>query len=118
MPFNAGLNGVKNSPHEGGTHVPAFWYWKGVLGEGLDVSALTAHIDLYQTFSELAGAHLPEQMQELDGRSLLPLLEDPKAKWSDRELFINSGRWKAGEREAAKFAKSAVRSEQWRFVKQ
>jgi arylsulfatase A-like enzyme len=116
MPFNAGQKGVKNSPHEGGTHVPAFWYWKGVLGEGVDIDALSAHIDLYQTFSELAGADLPGNMQELDGRSLLPLLEDPGADWSDRELFINSGRWKAGEREAAKYALCAVRSEQWRFV--
>lgn len=114
--FNAGLKGAKNSPHEGGTHVPAFWYWKGVLGEGLDIPALTAHLDLYLTFSELAGAKLPEQMQDLDGRSLLPLLEDPTAEWPDRELFVHCGRWKAGEREAAKFAKCAVRTEQWRFV--
>lgn len=116
MPFNAGLKGVKNSTHEGGTHVPAFWYWKGVLGEGVDINALTAHIDLYQTFSELAGANLPENMQEIDGRSLLPLLENSQAEWPDRELFINSGRWDAGEREARKYALCAVRSERWRFV--
>jgi len=30
--FNAGLRSFKNSPYEGGTHVPAFWYWKGVRG--------------------------------------------------------------------------------------
>lgn len=116
MPFNAGQKGVKNSPHEGGTHVPAFWYWKGVLGEGVDIPVLTAHLDLYPTFSELAGVDLPKNMQGLDGRSLLPLLEDAKAEWPDRELFINSGRWKAGKREAAKYALCAVRSEQWRFV--
>jgi arylsulfatase len=116
MPFNAGQKGVKNSSHEGGTHVPAFWYWKGVLGEGVDINALTAHIDLYKTFSELAGVKLPKNMQEIDGRSLLPLLEDPKAEWPDRELFINSGRWKAGQREARKYSLCAVRSEQWRFV--
>ena len=114
--FNAGLKNFKNSPNEGGTHVPAFWYWKGVLGEGVDISALTAHIDLYQTFSELAGARLPEQMQGLDGRSLLPLLKDPGAGWANRELFIHCGRWNTGERETAKFKKSAVRTGQWRFV--
>ena len=113
--FNAGLKGGKNSPNEGGTHVPAFWYWKGKLGEGVDIDALTAHIDLYKTFSELAGAELPGEMQTLDGRSLLPLLSDPDSDWPDRELFVH-GRWKAGQREEAKFAKCAVRTERWRWV--
>ena len=114
--FNAGLRSFKNSPYEGGTHVPAFWYWKGVLGEGVDIPVLTAHIDIYRTFSELAGVWLPELMQEMDGRSLLPLLEDPRAEWPDRTLFVHCGRWKEGEREDAKFNKCAVRTAQWRFV--
>lgn len=115
IPFNAGMKGRKNSPNEGGTHVPAFWYWKDVLGEGVDIDALTAHIDLYKTFCDLAGANLPKQMQELDGRSLLPLLENSEAAWPDRQLFVHIGRWKAGEAEAAKYQKYAVRTERWRF---
>ena len=114
--FNANLRGGKNSPTEGGTHVPAFWQWKGKLGEGVEVKKLTAHLDLYPTFCELAGASLPEDMQELDGRSLLPLLENPNAEWADRELFIHCGRWDAGKRADAKFKKCAVRTSQWRFV--
>ncbi|MFC1760841.1 arylsulfatase [Planctomycetota bacterium] len=114
--FNAHFKSGKNSSNEGGTHVPAFWQWKGVLAEGVDVDALSAHIDLYKTFCELAHVKLPAQMQELDGRSLLPLLEDPKVDWPDRELFINCGRWNPGQREAFKFKKSAVRTERWRFV--
>jgi arylsulfatase A-like enzyme len=115
-PFNANMRGGKNSPNEGGTHVPAFWYWKAVLGEGVNIDALTAHIDLYRTFCDLAGAELPREVQQMDGRSLLPLLENPKANWPDRELFFHCGRWNAGEREAAKYAKCAVRSERWRFT--
>jgi len=76
----------------------------------------TPHIDLYKTFCELAGAQLPSRMQALDGRSLLPLLNDPKATWPDRELFVHCGRWAAGKRDQAKFEKCAVRSERWRFV--
>lgn len=116
VPFNAGMKGRKNSPNEGGTHVPAFWYWKGVLGEGVDIDALTAHIDLYPTLGELAGASLPDSVQPLDGRSLLPVLEDPKTSWPDRELFVHCGRWKEGECDAAKYEKCAVRTERWRFV--
>ena len=114
--YNANLRSGKNSPHEGGSHVPFFIQWKGQLGEGVDIGALAAHIDLYKTFSDLAGAQLPEKIQELDGRSLLPLLEDAKAEWADRELFIHCGRWNPGDRDVAKFKKCAVRTQRWRFV--
>jgi arylsulfatase A-like enzyme len=113
--FNFEMRGGKNSPFEGGTHVPAFWHWKNVLGEGVNIDALVAHIDLYKTFSDLAGVQLPKRMQELDGRSLLPLLEDAKYDWPDRELFVHCGRWPTGERDAFKFTKCAVRTEQFRF---
>lgn len=114
--FNANLKGGKNSPNEGGSHVPAFWYWKGVLGEGVDIDALTAHIDIYPTFCELASAKLPDDVQDFDGRSLLPLLKDAEAKWADRELFFHCGRWPTGGRDDFKFKKCAVRTERWRFV--
>lgn len=114
--FNANLKGGKNSPYEGGSHVPAFWYWKGVLGEGVDVDGLAAHVDLYPTFCELAAAKLPETVQEFDGRSLLPLLEDPAAAWPNRELFFHCGRWPAGKKGDFKFKKSAVRTQRWRWV--
>ncbi|MDP4646428.1 MAG: arylsulfatase [Akkermansiaceae bacterium] len=114
--FNANLKGAKNSPDEGGTHVPAFWSWKGVTGEGVDIHGLAAHLDIYPTFAALAGAKLPEDMQELDGRSLLPLLENPAAAWPDRELFFHCGRWNPGKRDEAKYQKCAVRTQKWRLV--
>ena len=58
--YTAGFKTGKGSPYEGGTHVPAFWRWKGVLGEGVDIPALTAHIDLFKTFCQLAGAEIPD----------------------------------------------------------
>ncbi len=115
--FTAGFKTGKGSPEEGGTHVPAFWRWKGVLGEGVDISALTAHIDLYKTFCELAGAKIPSGIQKIDGRSLRPLLEDPKADWPDRELFVHVGRWKKGDDPSkSKYKKCAVRTQRWRLV--
>lgn len=114
--FNYNMRGGKNSPNEGGTHVPAFWYWPGVLGEGVDIDVLSAHLDLYPTFAELAGAQLPEHMQELDGRSLVALLANPEADWANRELFFHCGRWDAGEVDTAKYQRCAVRSERWRLV--
>lgn len=119
--YTAGLRGKKATPYEGGTRVPAFWQWKGVLAEGVNIDGLTSHVDMYKTFCELVGAELPTKMQELDGRSLLPLLQDPTSKWADRELFVHVGRWEAKhpqakDVESAKFVNCAVRSERWRFV--
>ncbi len=115
--FTAGFKSGKGSPYEGGTHVPAFWRWKGVLGEGVDIPALTAHIDLYRTFRDLAGAAVPSDIQDIDGRTLLPLLEDASASWSDRYLFVHKGRWEKGDDpNRAKFKDCAVRSQRWRFV--
>lgn len=114
--FNANLKGGKNSPNEGGDHVPLFMYWKGVLTEGKDINQLTAHIDLYPTFAELVGAKLPEYMQDLEGLSLIPLLENTAINWEDRLLFTHCGRWKTGMVNTAKFTKMAIRSQKWRFV--
>ena len=113
----AGLRAGKGSPYEGGTRVPAFWRWKGVLPEGKDVDALTAHIDLFPTFAALAGAKIPENTQKLDGRSMLPLLEDTGARWDDRYLFVHKGRWEKGsDPDRSKYSACAVRSERWRLV--
>ncbi|MBP0905420.1 arylsulfatase [Mariniflexile gromovii] len=114
--FNANLKGGKNSPYEGGNHVPFFWYWKGVLGEGIDRNELTAQVDVYKTFVELAGAKLPEKTQYLEGVSLVPLLENEAIVWEDRLFFTHCGRWASGMVNEAKYHKMAVRSQQWRFV--
>ena len=117
--FNAGMRGAKNSPYEGGTHVPAFWYWEGVLEQGRDIETLTAHFDLYPTFAELVGAELPAEVEDgLKGRSLLPLLENraQKLDWPSRTRFVHCGRWKPGQREEAKYKKAAVLSQRWRLV--
>jgi arylsulfatase len=115
--FTAGFKTGKGSPYEGGTHVPAFWRWKGVLGEGVDINALTAHIDLYKTFCELAAVEIPAGIQQIDGRSMLPLLENPQAAWDDRYLFVHQGRWaKGADPNESKFKNCAVRTQRWRLV--
>ncbi len=115
-PWNNNFKTGKGSPGEGGTHVPCFWYWKGKLQENKDVKALTAHIDLYKTFCDLAGVTIPNKIQNLDGRSLLPILKNPEVMWQDdRLLFINSGRWEKGEK-PVKEGRWGVRSQKWRLV--
>ena len=119
--WNAGMKGHKDSAWEGGSRVPSFWYWQGRLKAGQDISALTAHIDLYRSFCELAGTEIPKSELMPKGRSLLPLLENPNAKWEDRTLFFHRGRWGGGgrgmkTRELAKYYGMAVRNSRWRLV--
>jgi len=115
--FTAGFKSGKGSAYEGGTHVPAFWCWKGVLGAGVDTPALAAHIDMYKTFCELAGVEIPETVQAIDGRSLVPVLENAEVEWPDRQLFVHVGRWEKGaDPNLSKFKKCAVRTKRWRWV--
>ena len=88
--YQAGLRGYKKTPYEGGTLVPAFFRWKGKFKAGNKISGLSAHIDLFPTLVELAGGEIQEKR---DGRSLLPLLQNPQTKWNERNLFFHIGRW-------------------------
>jgi len=113
--YNAGMRGKKGTPHEGGTRVPAFFRWPGRLKAGVDVDRLAAHIDIFPTLAELCGATIPQGLK-LDGRSLVPLLKDPKATWPDRYIFVHVGRWPRGKARDFKYARCAVRSQRFRLV--
>jgi len=113
--FNAGMRGAKVTPYEGGVRVPSFWRWPAGFEGGKDCAALTAHVDILPTLSEITGAKLPEGVR-LDGRSLLPLLMNPQASWPDRLLFTHVGRWEKGRAGESKFLNCAVRNTRFRLV--
>ena len=114
--FNAGMRGMKGTPYEGGTRVPSFWRWPGRIAAGEDCGALTAHVDIFATLAELAGADLRPHAGQVEGRSLLPLLEDPAAAWADRLIVTHQGRWEAGESAAAKYRSCAIRDSRYKLV--
>jgi arylsulfatase A-like enzyme len=114
-PYNAGMKGLKGSADEGGVRVPFFVRWDGRIQPGRDVDRIAAHIDVLPTLAALADAELPEG--QVEGRSLLPLIEDPQTKWPDRYLFTHRGRWKTGEEPNLHQWKGfAVRNQRYRFV--
>ncbi len=114
--YNAGMRGPKGTPYQGGTRVPFFVSWPKHLKPG-DCSRLAAHLDVFPTFAELAGAKIPDTVK-LDGRSLASLLQNPGAEWADRMLFTHVGRWEKGKSAAAQYAKCAVRNARFRLVRQ
>ena len=114
-PWNAGMKGLKGSSDEGGCRVPFFIRWDGRINSGQDIDRIAAHIDLFPTLAALAGAKLPAN--QVEGRNLLPLVENPKTGWDDRYLFTHKGRWKTGqEPNDFQWTNFAVRNQKYRFV--
>ena len=113
--YNAGMRGLKNSPDEGGVRVPFFVRWDGRVAAGRSIESIAAHIDLMPTLVELAGGKLPAG--QVEGRSMLPLLEDQNAHWPDRYLYTHCGRWPTGaEVDEFKHKKFSIRNHRFRFV--
>ena len=115
--FNAGMRGTKGTPFLGGTRACSFWRWLGTLN-ATEVKALTAHVDFLPTLAELAGAKLEGKAKDqVEGRSLVPLFEDPGVSWAERSLFTHVGRWEKGkDPETGKYQKCSVRNGQYHLV--
>ena len=114
--FNAGMRGQKVTPFLGGTRASSFWRWPGTFQPN-NVSRLAAHIDFLPTLAEITGAQIPAELTaKLDGRSLVPLLKDPAAAWTDRILFTHVGRWPKGQAAAGKYQQCSVRNTRYHLV--
>ena len=116
--FNAGMKGGKGTPYQGGTRSPCFFRWPaGGIKGGEECDALSAHLDIYPTLAEITGASLSNDVKkQVEGRSLLPLLKNPKAEWPDRTLVHHVGRWGKGQAAEAKYKKCAIQNSQFSLV--
>jgi arylsulfatase A-like enzyme len=75
----------KRSPHDSSIRVP--WLMQGPgLNESLRLAEVVGNIDLTPTLLDAAGATVPASMK---GRSLMPLVRDPKARsaWDNTQLI-------------------------------
>lgn len=114
--YNAGMRGQKVTPWIGGTRAISFWRWPGRF-QPAEVHALTAHLDVFPTLVELAQATVDERVRkQVEGRSLVPLLRDPKAPWPDRILVTHVGRWPKGEAKQSKYRQVCVRNSRYTLV--
>ena len=111
--FNAGMRGKKGSPYEGGHRVPCFIRWPGGgIGGGKDIDTLVAHYDLLPTLADLCGIDHPKGVR-LDGRSLVPLLNQSGAEWPERTLVAEL---QLTNKTPTKWSRTAVMTERWRLV--
>ena len=114
---NDGMRGAKGSPWRGGTRVPSFWRWRGTLPAGMDVPAVTAHIDVLPTLCDLAAVPLPPAVAEkIEGRSLAPLLRAARVAWPDRPLVTHVGRWERGQAAESGTRNCRIREGRWSLV--
>jgi arylsulfatase A-like enzyme len=115
--FNANMRGQKGSPWMGGTRACSFWSMPNAIQPG-DCNRLTSATDAFRTLTQLAGARLTEaESTQAMGRSLIPLLENPTAEWSDRELITHVGRWEKGANpDTHKYRNCAIRNHRYALV--
>ncbi len=91
---------------ENGTRVPLIVHAPSAHGNGHTSTRIVQSLDLYRTVAELAGL---EVGPEIEGHSLVPLLNDPSAAWEHPAFSIWSedGRTVHG---------TAIRTEQYRYA--
>ena len=70
--------------HEGGIRVPMIASMPGTIGKGQETNALTNTIDLLPTFCAFAHTPYPD---DIDGVSLMPLLNGTEQQLQDRLMF-------------------------------
>ena len=109
--YVAGMRGKKSEVYEGGIRSPLLVHWPGRLEAGRASDRIAAHIDMAPTLLDAAGARQPDTLQ-MDGRSLLPLLQERDANWPDRTLFIQAHRGN----QPVQYHNFMARSQRWKLV--
>ena len=114
-PYNTNMKGLKGSTDEGGVRVPFFVRWDNHWTAGRDIDRIAGDIDIFPTLATIAGAKVPER--QVEGRSLVALLNNPSTEWSDRYLFTHVGRWETGrEPNDFQWKNFSVRNQRFRLV--
>ncbi len=103
--------GMKTEVHEGGIRTTLWLHWPARLEKGYARDELSAHIDLLPTILDACDLAPPSNVQ-LDGRSLLPILEGKQVDWSDRTLTMQSQRGDAPTR----YHNFMTRDARWKLV--
>lgn len=85
--YVAGLRGRKGSVFNGGVRVPFFMRLPSLYKGEKDIETIAAHIDVLPTISEICNVDLPDS-RKIDGKNLVPLIQDKPVNWANRPLFF------------------------------
>ncbi len=85
--YVAGMRGKKGSVFRGGVRVPFYFKYPALFKNNNTIEITAAHIDILPTISQLCNIQLPND-RIIDGKSLLPLIEEKNVEWANRPLFF------------------------------
>ena len=97
-----GLRGMKGRTWDGGIRVPMIARWPGLIPGSRVCKEVCGTIDLFSTFSKLAGAQIPTD-RAIDGVDIFPLMTSDAAKSPHEAIYamhapslrlVRSGKWK------------------------
>jgi arylsulfatase/arylsulfatase A len=109
--FVGPMRGMKSEVHDGGIRSPFYVKWPAKLKAGHTSDRIAAYIDVMPTLLDAAGIPVPNSV---DGRSLLPLLQNRSVDWPERTLFLQVHR---GDTPVL-FHQFAARDQRWKLVRQ
>ena len=111
---NAPLRKGKGFPYEGGLRVPLLVRWPGAAKPGSECRVPVISTDLFPSLADAARAKVPRD-RAYDGVSLLPLLQDPAARFPSRPLVWHFPHYWWGGRLTPY---SVVRDGDWKLIHQ
>ncbi|AWV97639.1 sulfatase [Arcticibacterium luteifluviistationis] len=107
---NAPLKGKKGTLHEGGIRVPMIVNWAGKIKAASICETPVTSVDLFPTLLQLAGGS-PEDYGQLEGKSLLPLLNDQN-EFPERSLYWHFPH----HRKEGLSMGAAIRKGDWKYI--
>ncbi len=98
---------TKHTNYEQDNRIPLIFVAPGIARPGSGTGAFAETVDIYPTLVELAGLPAPQVPQGLDGKSLVPVLKDPKASVRDHAYHAFNRGPRLGR---------AIRTERYRMI--
>lgn len=112
LPLKAG----KGSVYEGGIREPMIVKWPGVVRPGTVAKQYVIIEDFFSTVLEMAGIKNYKAVQQVDGKSFVPLLKNPALKDEERVLVWHfPNKWQPADNLGINY-KSAVRQGNWKLI--
>ncbi|MGE3808378.1 MAG: sulfatase, partial [Gemmataceae bacterium] len=110
---NVPLRAGKGSSYEGGVRVPFLVKWPGVTRPGSVCNEPVLTVDIYPTILAMTGAKGDvKHNEQVDGLSLVPLLEDPTAKLKRDAIYWHYPHYHPGG--ATPYG--AIRQRDWKLI--
>lgn len=85
--YIAGMRGKKGSVYRGGVRVPLYMRYPKLLKSHKEIGTNVAVIDILPTIAQICDVNSPSD-RTIDGKNLLPLIQEEAASWEERPLFF------------------------------